>query len=73
MLTVLRQWFEDSDDIVSVDHAETDTVADRERVGYRFTVTNADGRFVVEKQVYVSERDGRIALMRAMCCGFRPC
>jgi hypothetical protein len=68
---VLRLWFEDTDDIVSLDRVETDTVADRERVGYRFTVVNPDGRFVVEQQVYLSERDGRIAWMRAMCSGFR--
>jgi hypothetical protein len=68
---VLRLWFEDTDDIVSVDHIETDMVADLERVGYRFSVVNPDGRFVVEQQAYLSERDGRIAWMRTVCCGFR--
>jgi hypothetical protein len=68
---VLRLWFEDTDDIVSVDRVETDMVADRERVGYRFTVVNPDGRFVVEQQAYLSERDDRISWMRVLCSGFR--
>ena len=69
---ILRQWFEDSDEIESLEHIETDAVADRERVGYRFVVTNPDGRFVVEQQAYLTERDGRIVWMRALCSGFRP-
>jgi hypothetical protein len=69
---VLRLWFEESDEIESLDHLETDTVADRERVGYRFSVRNPDGHFVVEQQAYLSERDGRIGWMRVLCSGFRP-
>jgi hypothetical protein len=69
---VLRVWFEDSDQIDAIDQIETDSFADRERVGYRFTVTNPDGRFVVEQQAYLEERDGRIGWMRVMCSGFRP-
>jgi hypothetical protein len=69
---ILRLWFEDSDAIESLDRVETDTVGDRERVGYRFTVTNPDGRFVVEQQAYLADRDGRIGWMRVVCSGFRP-
>ena len=47
-------------------------VADRERVGYRFSVTNPDGDFLVEQQAYLEERDGRICWMRVVCSGFRP-
>jgi hypothetical protein len=68
---VLRQWFEDSDDIVALEHLETDSFADRERVGYRFRVRNPDGLFVVEQQVYLEERDGRIGWWRSVCSGFR--
>jgi len=50
---------------------EGDTVADRERVGYRFTVKNPEGRFVVEQQAYLSTREGRIDWMRVLCSGFR--
>jgi hypothetical protein len=69
---VLRQWFEDSDEIEALDRLETDTVADRERVGYRFRVRNPDGDFLVEQQAYVAERDGRIGWMRVLCSGYRP-
>jgi hypothetical protein len=69
---VLRQWFEDSDEIEALEHLETDAFADRERVGYRFSLRNPDGRFLVEQQAYLSERDGQIGWMRVVCSGFRP-
>jgi hypothetical protein len=70
--TLFGSWFEDKDEIESLDELETGTVADRERVGYRFSVRNPDGRFVVEQQAYLAERDGRIGWMRVVCSGFRP-
>ena len=69
---VLRQWFEASDDIEALDALETHAFADRERVGYRFSVRNPDGLFTVEQQAYLSARDGMIGWMRVMCSGFRP-
>ena len=69
---MLRQWFEDSDEIEALQHVETDAFADRERVGYRFLVRNPEGLFEVEQQVYIGERDGRIGWMRSVCSGFRP-
>jgi PAS domain-containing protein len=69
---VLRRWFDDDDEIEALEQLETDSFADRERVGYRFSVRNPDGRFVVEQQAYVGERDGRIGWMRVLCSGFRP-
>jgi hypothetical protein len=69
---VLRQWFEDSDEIEALEHLEIDSFADRDRVGYRFSVNNPDGRFLVEQQAYLAERDGRIGWMRVVCSGFRP-
>jgi hypothetical protein len=69
---VLRQWFEDSDEIETLERLESDSFADRERVGYRFSVRNPDGRFLVEQQAYLSARDGRIGWMRVVCSGFRP-
>ncbi len=65
-------WLEDSDVVDSLDHVETGAVGDRERVGYRFTLTNADGTHVAEQQAYLSERDGRIGWMRVVCSGLRP-
>jgi hypothetical protein len=69
---VLRQWFEDADEVDEVLSIETEAVADRERVGYRFAGHNGDGAFVVEQQAYLSERDGRIDWMRVICSGMRP-
>jgi hypothetical protein len=41
-------------------------------VGYRLTVKNPDGDFVVEQQAYIGTRDDRIGWMRVVCSGFRP-
>jgi hypothetical protein len=69
---VLRQWFEEDDDLEEVVGVETDAFADRNRVAYRFRGSNpAFGRFVVEQQAYYTERDGRINWMRVLCSGFR--
>jgi hypothetical protein len=70
---VLQQWFEDSDEIEQVLSIETDSFADRQRVGYRLLVRNPDGHFVVEQQACYTERAGRINWMRVLCSGFRPC
>jgi hypothetical protein len=69
---LLGEWFEEGDEIEGLERLETDVVADRERVGYRFNVGNPDGRFVVEQQAYLSNRDGRIGWMRVLCTGYRP-
>jgi len=69
---ILRQWFEDSDEIEALEHLEHDAFADCERVGYRFSVRNPDGRFLVEHQAYIAPREGRIGWMRVLCSGYRP-
>ncbi len=69
---VLRVWFDDSDEIETLERVETDAFSDRERVGYRFRGHNADGPFVVEQQAYLAQRDGKIGWMRVICSGFRP-
>jgi hypothetical protein len=68
---ILQQWFEPDDEIVAVENIETDAFADRERVGYRFRISNPSGRFVVEQQGYLTLVEGRIAWMRVVCSGFR--
>jgi len=65
-------WFEDSDEIEEVASLDTDALADRRRVAYRFNVRNPEGRFVVEQQAYYEERDGQITWMRVLCSGFLP-
>jgi hypothetical protein len=69
---VFDNWFEADDDIEAVEHIDTDAFADRERVGYRFRLRNADGEHVVEQQAYFTAGDGRISWMRVVCSGFRP-
>jgi hypothetical protein len=69
---LLSRWFEDADEIEALEWLESDAFADRHRVGYRFSVSNQDGRFLVEQQAYLSARDGRIGWMRVLCSGFRP-
>jgi hypothetical protein len=69
---VLRIWLDDTDDVEALEHVETAIVGDRERVGYRFTVNNPKGRFVVEQQAYLEAHGGRITWMRVVCSGFRP-
>src|SRR5262245_39558370 len=51
---VFGRWFEDSDEIRALERVETDEFADRERVGYRFSIENPEGRFLVEQQAYLS-------------------
>jgi hypothetical protein len=69
---LLGKWFEDSDEIENLEELESDAFADRQRVGYRFSISNPDGRFVVEQQAYLSAREGRIEWMRVLCSGYRP-
>ena len=73
LLSILfESWFEDDDEIEALESVESDSVADRERVGYRFSVKNPDGRHLVEQQAYLADRDGQIVWMRVVCSGFRP-
>ena len=65
-------WFEDTDEIRTLEQLESDAVVDRERIGYRFGVRKPDGDFLVEQQAYVRVRDGRIDWMRVVCSGMRP-
>jgi hypothetical protein len=69
---LLGNWFEESDHIDSLERLDSDAFADRQRVGYRFAVTNPEGRFLVEQQAYLSERDGQIGWLRVLCSGYRP-
>ena len=70
---LLGSWFESHDHIRETLEAETDLVAGRDRLHYRFRVENDDGeRFLVEQHGYFDVVDGRIASMSLMCAGFRP-
>jgi hypothetical protein len=73
VVTILfDHWLEDKDEIRALESVESDAFADRERVGYRLSVRNPDGDFLVEQQAYLAETEGRIGWMRVVCSGFRP-
>jgi len=72
VISALGTWFDGGDEIHGLELVETDAFADRQRVGYRLRVHNADGEHLVEQQAYLSERDGRIGWLRIMCAGYRP-
>jgi hypothetical protein len=69
---ILGHWFAEQDEITEIESIDIGGFGDRQRVGYRFSVACPDGRFLVEQQAYLSERDGRIEWMRVLCSGFRP-
>jgi hypothetical protein len=69
---ILGHWFEPTDRIDAIEGIEHDVVVDRERVGYRFRVTNEDGAFIVEQQAYLGVQDDAVTWLRIMCSGFRP-
>lgn len=66
------QWFEESDEIRSLEHLEDEGLPDRRRIGYRLDVSNREGHFLVAQQAFLSERDGRIDRLRVLCSGYLP-
>ena len=72
VVSALEAWFAADDHIEAIEALETDAFADRERVGYRFRVSNPDGAHLVEQQAYLSPTEGRIGWLRIMCAGYRP-
>jgi hypothetical protein len=69
---LFRKWFDDATVIEQVDEVDTHAVADRQHLVYRFSGHDEGGPFVIEQQVYFTERGGRMNWMRMMCSGFRP-
>lgn len=67
---LFRGWFDEETVVDEVEEVVTHAVGDCRHLGYRFRGRDADGPFVVEQQVYFTERDGRINWMRLMCSGF---
>lgn len=69
---VLGHWFEPDDRVTAVEAVETGSVGERQRVRYRFRVTNPDGDFTVEQQAYYDTVDDRITWLRVICSGYQP-
>lgn len=68
---LLGQWFEPGDVVREVEEVTAGSVADCERVSYRFRVTSGGEEFVVEQQGYYVADAGRITWLRMLCSGFR--
>ena len=68
---LFRGWFDEETIVNEIEDVATHPVGDRRHLAYRFRGRDADGPFVVEQQVYFTERDGRIDWMSMMCSGFR--
>ncbi|MFI5036698.1 MAG: nuclear transport factor 2 family protein [Acidimicrobiales bacterium] len=66
------EWLEPHDHVTDVLSVETDAVGPRCRVGYRFALTNPDGRYQVEQQAYFDVRDEQISWLRIVCSGYQP-
>ena len=69
---ILGHWFEPTDHIETIEAIEQGAVVDRERVSYRFRVSNAGGAFIVEQQAYFGVEHDAITWLRVMCSGYRP-
>ena len=69
---LFRNWFDEATVIEHVEEVDTHAVADRRHLVYRFSGHDDGGPFVIEQQVYFTERNGRMDWMRMMCSGFRP-
>lgn len=71
--TVFGNWFQEQDRIEQLVHATAgDPVEDTQQVGYRFAITNPDGRHTVEQQAYYRAEGDRICYLRVVCSGYRP-
>lgn len=68
---VLRKWLDDEVENAVLLDVQEDAVADRKRVGFRFSGLKPDGPFLCEQQAFYSERDGKIDWMRLVCSGMR--
>lgn len=68
---ILSSWFEESDHIDKLLSVDSEQVVDRERVGYRLAVHNADGNYIVDEQAYYEVANGAITWMRILCSGWR--
>jgi hypothetical protein len=68
---LLGDWFPEETALDELVLLETDTVADRRQVRFRFLGRNRDGPMIVEQQAYLADRDGRIGWMRVVCSGQR--
>jgi hypothetical protein len=68
---LLGSWFPADTALDELLLLEADTVADRERLRFRFRGRNRDGPMIVEQQAYLARRDDSIGWIRIVCSGQR--
>lgn len=66
-----RRWFGEADSF-EVLAAESDHVAGRQRLSYRFRLHDEDGWQVIEQHVFADVRAGLVTALDVLCSGFRP-
>lgn len=68
---LFRGWFDEETVVEEIEDVGTHPVGDRWHLAYRFRGRDVDGPFLVEQQIYFTERSGRVDWMRMMCSGFQ--
>ena len=53
---ILKSWIEPDEHVEELIAVDSDTIGDRERVGYRYRLRTPDGIFVVEQHAVVAEQ-----------------
>jgi hypothetical protein len=69
---VLGTWFDDGTRIDELEQLTEDSVADTQRVGYRFRTTLDEGPHLIEQQAYYRTDGDAIDYLRIVCSGYRP-
>ena len=67
---VLRTWFDDFD-IRDVLRLDTNEMAGRYHINYRYRGERPEGPFLIEQQAYYDQTDGQISWIRILCSGYR--
>lgn len=67
----LRTWFE-KPDVFEVERSDSEDVAGRLQIAYRFRLHDENGWRVIEQQAFCDVDDGRIWRLDLVCSGFRP-
>jgi ubiquinone/menaquinone biosynthesis C-methylase UbiE len=69
--SVLKVWLEDGIVLERVSDLRVEEFSGCQRVAYRLHGRTGKGRFLIDQQAYLEERDGLISWMRVLCAGFR--
>jgi ketosteroid isomerase-like protein len=68
---LIARWFGDSTELHLLD-SQSEEVADRVHVSYRFQGVEEGKSYLVEQQLYCTVAGGKVARADLLCSGFRP-